>query len=171
MKFTEKNLREKFDQHPHFKKPRFREFILPYVLFPSFPVHQPSTSTFSTNAIKYKFKSRIWGSLWFSPDPPIQPFPQLHPIMYPYVSQANFLSSYPSCIYHIFILMLLLTEFLLLKTPFLLPHVLKFQLYSSLKVQVNPLSSIDHLWFLLNPWEKLFLQYMSGPKLGWWIQS
>lgn len=106
----------------------------------------------------------------------IQPWPT-YPALSPTTSHhvplcfSSFLSSYPSCIYHIFILMLLLTEFLLLKTPFLLPHVLKFQLCSSLKVQVNPLSSIDHLWFLPTPWEKLFLQYMSGPKLGWWIQS
>lgn len=65
----------------------------------------------------------------------------------------------------------LFTEFLLLKTPFLLLHVLKFQLWSSLKIQVNPLSSIDHLWVLQTPWEKLFLQYILGPMLGYWMDS
>lgn len=42
MKLREKNLREKFDQHPHFtKKLSLRESILPQALLPSSPAFQP----------------------------------------------------------------------------------------------------------------------------------
>ena len=57
MKLREKDLRQKFDQHPHFtKKLSLREFILPQALLLSSPAHQPPVSTLPTDAIKHNCK-------------------------------------------------------------------------------------------------------------------
>lgn len=135
MKLREKNLREKFDQHPHFtKKLSLRESILPQTLLPSSPAFQPPVSILPTDAIKHNCKWHIVDPCYSAPNSLSRPFPNCSPsctFTFPKLTFFLFLI-YPS---YLSPFMLSLTNFLLLKMPFLLPHILKFQLGPSLKVQ------------------------------------